>query len=90
MASNITLPTKIGSNEYVTINQLAEYIIQTSGKKLSIKHIDGPVDVQARNFSNKRILSTGWFPKWKLADAIKVHYDWIKEQIEKKNPEEGT
>jgi len=33
MASNITLPTNIGSNEYVTINQLAEYIIQTSGKK---------------------------------------------------------
>jgi len=41
-------------------------------------------------FSNKRILSTGWFPKWKLADAIKVHYDWIKEQIDEKNPEEGT
>ncbi len=84
--SNIGEPTNIGSNEYVTVNQLAEYVIKASGKNLKIKHIKGPVGVQARNFSNDRVYTTGWRPKWKLKDAIKVHYDWVKSQVDKKYP----
>lgn len=82
--SNITEPTNIASDEYVTINELAQAVIKASGKNLKIKHIKGPVGVQARNFSNKRIYSTGWRPKWKLVDGIKVHYDWIRAQVDKK------
>lgn len=82
--SNINTPTNLGSNEYVTVNQLAEYVIQASGKNLTIKHIDGPVGVHARNFSGKQIASTGWAPQWELKDGIKVHYDWVKQQVEKK------
>ncbi len=81
--SNITEPTNIGSNEYVTVNELARVVIKASGKKLKIKHIKGAVGVHARNFSDKRIRSTGWKPKWKLVDGIKVHYDWIKTQVDK-------
>lgn len=84
--SNITTPVNLGSNEYVEVNKLAEYIIAASGKKLKIKHIKGPVGVHARNFSNKLIRSTGWKAKWKLKDAIKVHYDWVKGQVDKKYP----
>lgn len=87
MKSNIKEPANLGSNEYVTVNQLAEYVIEASGKNLKIKHIDGPVGVKARNFSDKRIRSTGWKPKWKLKDAIKIHYDWVKEQVDKKYPD---
>lgn len=82
--SNIDEPTNIGSNEYVTVNQLAQCVINASGKKLKIKHVNGPVGVHARNFSNSRIYKTGWKPKWKLKDGIKVHYDWMKKQIESK------
>lgn len=84
MTSDIDTPTNLGSNEYVTVDQLAEYVIKASGKNLKIKHIEGPVGVHARNFSDKKIRTTGWEPKWKLEDAIKVHYDWVNAQVEKK------
>ncbi|MFZ3301778.1 MAG: NAD-dependent epimerase/dehydratase family protein [Microgenomates group bacterium] len=86
MKSKIEEPVNLGSNEYVEVNKLAEYVIDASGKNLKIKHIDGPVGVKARNFSDKLIKSTGWKPKWKLKDAIKIHYNWVKEQVDKKYP----
>ena len=82
--SNIDTPTNIGSNEYVTVNELAENVIAASGKNLKIKRVDGPRGVHSRNFSNAKIRSTGWKPKWKLADAIKIHYDWVKAQVDMK------
>lgn len=82
--SNIDQPTNIGSDEYVTVDDLARAAIKASGKKLKIKHIKGSVGVASRNFSNARIYKTGWRPKWKLEDGIKVHYDWIKDQVDKK------
>lgn len=86
MKSKIGEPVNLGSNEYVEVNKLAEYVIAASGKNLKIKHIEGPVGVKARNFSDKLIKSTGWKPKWKLKDAIKIHYNWVKEQVDKKYP----
>ncbi len=82
--SNIDSPTNIGSNEYVTVNELAQDVIAASGKKLKIKHVEGPSGVHSRNFSNAKIRPTGWRPKWKLADAIKIHYDWVASQVAKK------
>ena len=82
--SNIDTPTNIGSNEYVAVNELAKDVIAASGKTLKIKHIEGPRGVHSRNFSNVKIRSTGWRPKWKLADAIKIHYAWVKAQVDMK------
>jgi len=84
MKSNINTPTNIGSNEYVTVDEPAKLVIKASGKDLKIKHVKGPVGVVSRNFSNSKIRSTGWQPKWKLADAIKIHYNWINGQISEK------
>ena len=42
-------PVNIGSDEMVTINQLAEYAMQITGKNLRIKHIDDPLGVRGRN-----------------------------------------
>ncbi len=82
--SNISTPTNIGSNEYVTVDYLASCVIKASSKNLKIKHIKGPVGVHARNFTNKAIQSTGWKPKWKLKEAIKIHYNWVKNQVDQK------
>ncbi|HET7098764.1 MAG TPA: NAD-dependent epimerase/dehydratase family protein [Patescibacteria group bacterium] len=82
--SDIGAPTNLGSDEYVTVNELAQAVINASGKKLKIKHVKGPVGVHARNFSNSRIYRTDWKPKWKLKDAIKIHYDWVASQVAKK------
>jgi len=42
MESSFHGPVNIGSEEMVTINQMAEMIMEIAGKKLSIKHIPGP------------------------------------------------
>lgn len=84
MKSEISEPTNIGSGQYVTVNELAETVVKVSGKKVKIKHTKGPVGVASRNFSNKRIYSTGWRPKYKLADGISILYPWVLNQVEKK------
>ena len=85
MKSKIEKPTNIGSDEYVTVDELAQTIIKISGKKnIGIKHVKGPHSVASRNFSIKRIKSTGWRPKYTLAKGIAIHYQWVKAQVEKK------
>lgn len=84
--SDIDQPTNLGSDEKVTVEELAKTVIRVSGKNLSIKYVDGPVGVQARYFSNKRIHSTGWKHNYSLEDGLKAHYTWIKERVDKKYP----
>jgi nucleoside-diphosphate-sugar epimerase len=90
MKSDIDTPTNIGSPEYVEVDQLAKAVIAASGKNLKIKHVKGPVGVESRNFSNKKIESTGWKSKFTLKQGVEIHYKWVSEQAWKKygNPEE--
>ena len=81
--SDFTGPVNIGSEEMVTINQLAEMVIGISGKKLSIKHVKGPLGVRGRNSDNHLIKQKlGWAPAKSLQDGMRVTYQWIKEQVE--------
>ena len=84
MDSDFTGPVNIGSEEMVTINQLAEMVMEIAGKKLPIKHIPGPLGVRGRNSDNRLICEKlGWKPTMKLIDGIGKTYPWIKEQVEK-------
>jgi nucleoside-diphosphate-sugar epimerase len=75
-------PVNIGSEEMVTINQLAEMIILVSGKRLAVKHINGPLGVRGRNSDNKLIREKlGWEPSMRLNDGLLVTYNWIKSQL---------
>jgi nucleoside-diphosphate-sugar epimerase len=66
----------------VTINHLVDYALQASGKKLSIKHIDGPTGVRGRNSDNKLYYEKmGYYPKYPLKVGIKKTYDWIVSQL---------
>ena len=62
---------------------LVNTVIDISGKKIHVKHVDGPVGVQSRNFSNERIYSLGWQAKYYLRDGISRTYPWIEEQVHK-------
>lgn len=84
MKSKIDHPTNIGGKEYVTVDELSNAVIKASGKKLTIKHVKGPVGVISRNFSCKRIYSTGWRERFTLEDGIKIHYAWVASQVAKK------
>jgi GDP-D-mannose 3', 5'-epimerase len=57
-------------------------VAEAAGKKIQIKHIQGPVGVQSRNFSNERIYSLGWKPQFFLKDGIAQTYPWIAAQVE--------
>ena len=84
MDSNFSEPVNIGSEEMVTINQLAEMVMEVAGKKLKIKHIPGPLGVRGRNSDNRLFgEKMGWAPSLKLIDGIRKTYPWIKEQVEK-------
>lgn len=81
MRSNLDKPTNIGGNEYVTVDELVQMIIDISGKEIYVKHVDGPVGVQARNFDKSKIKSLGWHAKTKLRDGLKILYNWIESQV---------
>ena len=77
-------PVNIGSEEMITINGLAEMIMGIAGKKLSIKHIEGPLGVRGRNSDNKLIFEKlGWKPTRPLKEGMKKTYQWINEQVRK-------
>ncbi|MCC6323474.1 NAD-dependent epimerase/dehydratase family protein [Candidatus Nomurabacteria bacterium] len=82
MQSDFTGPVNIGSDEMVTINQLAQMTMGIANKKLSIKHIPGPLGVRGRNSDNKLIKEKlNWAPNTPLTDGIKKTYEWIEKQI---------
>ncbi len=75
-------PVNIGSEEMVTINQLAEIVMDIAGVKLNIKHISGPTGVRGRNSDNKLIKEKlGWAPSQPLKEGIAKTYKWIEEQV---------
>jgi len=84
MHSELEGAVNIGCPQYVSVNELVETVAEVSGKKINIKHIDGPVGVQSRNFSNERIYSTGWQAKQYLKAGISETYPWIEEQVKQK------
>lgn len=82
--SNFTGPINIGSEEMISINNLAKIIIDISGKNLTIKNIDGPLGVNGRNSDNKLILEKlNWQPKFSLLTGMSLTYKWIYDQYKK-------
>jgi GDP-D-mannose 3', 5'-epimerase len=80
---NFQGPVNIGSEEMVTINQLAQMAINLSGKDLYIKNIEGPLGVRGRNSDNKLFKEKmGWEPTLPLFEGMKRTYKWIKQQVE--------
>ena len=71
MESDFIGPVNIGSEEMVTINQLAENVMRIAGKNLTIKHIKGPLGVRGRNSDNKLIEEKlGWKPNSDLYQGL--------------------
>lgn len=83
MHSKLEDGVNIGRQEYVSVDELVRTVVEAAGKIIQIKHIPGPVGVQARNFSNERIRSLGWESKISLKEGISNTYSWIKSQVDK-------
>ena len=86
-------PVNIGSEEMVTINQLAQMAINSSGKSITIKNIDGdefkakygfkcPVGVRGRNSDNKLYREKmGIEFDRPLYEGVGETFNWINKQV---------
>ena len=82
MDSEFTGPVNIGSDEIISINDLAELVIKIAGKRAGIKNIPGPQGVRGRTSDNTLIKEKlGWAPSQPLSDGLKKTYTWIQSQI---------
>lgn len=85
MDSDFIGPVNIGSEEMVTINQLAEMVSGIAGKNIQIKNIPGPTGVRGRNSDNKLIKEKlGWSPSQPLQNGLRETYKWINQQVMEK------
>jgi GDP-D-mannose 3', 5'-epimerase len=86
MKSDFKGPVNIGSEEMINMNDFMNMIIKISGKKLTIKNTPfHGIGVRGRNSDNDLIKKKlGWEPNYPLEKGIKITYDWICNEIEKK------
>jgi nucleoside-diphosphate-sugar epimerase len=87
MNSDFAGPMNIGSEEMVTINQLAAQVTAISGKSIKVRHVDGPLGVRGRNSDNRLISKKlSWKPSLPLQTGLEKTYDWIERQVEMRKP----
>jgi GDP-D-mannose 3',5'-epimerase len=84
MVSDYKKPLNIGSDEQVSMNQMAEMTLGFASKTMPIRHIPGPEGVRGRNSDNTLIKQVlGWAPATSVKEGLGYTFDWISGQIEK-------
>jgi nucleoside-diphosphate-sugar epimerase len=93
MESDFVGPVNIGSEEMITINDLAQMAINISGKNIKIKNIEGkefklkygfkcPIGVRGRNSDNTLYKSkVGWVVSDPLVEGMEKTYNWINNMV---------
>ena len=82
-SENFHGPVNIGSDEMVSINHLATLAINFTNKNIKINNVDvKQIGVRGRNSDNNLIMEKlNWKPQEKLADGLKITFDWIRSQM---------
>jgi GDP-D-mannose 3',5'-epimerase len=89
MESNYIKPLNIGSDELISVDDLADLIIAISGKRLG-KHYDTskPQGVRGRNADLHLIEKTlGWKPKTSYRKGLEETYRWVETMVKKQHNE---
>lgn len=82
--SDFSGPVNIGSEEMVSINQLAGIVMDIAGKRLTLNHVDGPLGVRGRTSDNRLFYKKiGWQPSKPLRHGLEKTYAWIEKQVGK-------
>ena len=85
MQSDFRQPLNLGSEQMVTINQLADMIAGIAGISIRKKHIAGPMGVRGRNSDNTLLRKVlGWAPEISLQEGLARTYPWIESQVKAK------
>ena len=75
-------PVNIGSDQMISINDLAKMVIDISQKTNELKNIPGPEGVRGRNSDNELIMKElGWRPSLLLREGMEKTYRWIEQQV---------
>ena len=86
MESDYSEPINIGSEEIISINDLAYMAADIADKKISLNHVEGPLGVRGRTSENSLIREKlGWRPNYPLRKGMEKTYAWIAEQVEKRD-----
>lgn len=84
MLSEFSDPINIGSSRTITINDLADMIINFSRKNINVKHIDGPVGVPARTSDNTLFDKViGEKHNYSLEEGIELLYTWVRGEVQR-------
>ena len=82
MESGHNGPLNLGRDEMVSINGLADIVMDVAGVKLRKTHVPGPQGVRGRNSDNslcRKII--GWAPEIPLYEGMEKTYRWIYDQV---------
>ena len=84
MESDVIDVINIGSDEMISINDLARMALDLAGKQnIELENIEGPVGVMGRCSDNNLIEEKlGWRPSEPLVEGMKKTLDWIAEQMD--------
>jgi GDP-D-mannose 3',5'-epimerase len=86
--SDVSTPMNIGTEELVSVDELADVVADISGKVLVKRHVPGPEGVRGRNSDNTLMrLKLGWEPPTKLRDGLEKTYAWVSSMVEKNSAE---
>jgi len=93
MKSDFFGPVNIGSEEMISLNDLAKMAIDISGKNIKIKNLEGgefikkyghkcPVGVRGRRSDNTLFeKNIGWSPNQKLRKGMEKTFRWIENMV---------
>ena len=82
MRSDFREPLNLGQDRLISINGLADLIMDIAGVRLTKKHVEGPEGVRGRNSDNsllKEVLK--WEPEISLEEGLRSTYEWIENQV---------
>jgi GDP-D-mannose 3', 5'-epimerase len=75
-------PVNIGSEEMITINELAKLVAKIGRKEIKIKNIPGPTGVRGRNSDNQLFYDKlQWRVSKSLQDGLEKTYPWVNAQV---------
>jgi nucleoside-diphosphate-sugar epimerase len=80
---DVQVPINMGSDECITMTQLADMLIKISGKQITKNYLPaGPAGCMRRNSDNTKIMKlTGWKPNHSLELGLRNTFEYVKSQV---------
>jgi GDP-D-mannose 3',5'-epimerase len=83
MASDYQEPVNIGNDYTVSINELAQLLMDAAEYPVNIKHVQGALGVQGRNSDNTLAhqVLPNWRPTVPIREGLNIVYKWVEKQV---------